>query len=194
MEVRYDIIDVPFFYSSASMKVQQCNFRTSFHHLSGPWKFDENVCMCNTQPLFSIHWHPVCASKRVRKYAHVWVGASVSQRMCLLWRNVFVFVCKKSESLHLPWRACGSWPVLRRILPHWPSGGQRQNNCLYFHTASACSCAWWTIFHTAPWNSCWSREKQRVKEKRRKTCLKHTQSIFKNNLQYNLTSHKRVDL
>lgn len=80
-------------------------------------------------------------------------------------------------NLYSPWRGCGSWPVLRRSPPRWLSGGQRQNSCRCSRRVFACSCASWTVFHTAPGNACRSREEIRVKGKTGAKCVSYKMHI-----------------
>lgn len=135
----------------------------------------------------TVQWNPMCVSKS--KHAQNNVQYVQCTKIRTNKHETFHVHAHKVETLYSPWRGCGSWPVLQRNPPHWLSGGQRQNSCLCSRRAFACSCASWTVFHTAPGHACRSREKNRVKGKGEKY-ISHTDKTFKSycNQHYSDTS------
>lgn len=127
------------------------------------------MCACSTRKSCSHFNDTQC----------VWANGNVWERMCMSgWWLLLDFACTYTNqvAIYSPWRACGSWPVLRRNPPHWPSEGQRQKSCQCSRRAFACSCASWTASHTAPGHAWRSREEDRVKGKRRTASLKHREN------------------
>lgn len=143
--------------------------------------------MLQRSNMFSPSGRTNCLKQSMCKIMYMcgWWLLFVRVCVCVLRRDkkhaTFHVHSHKIEILYSPWRGCGSWPVLRRNPPHWLSGGQRQNRCLYSRRAFACSCASWRVFRTARGHVCRSREKNKVKGKGGKK-VSHTQTKhFKSN-------------
>lgn len=125
----------------------------NFHYLWDSVASLMNIWACVTSSHFT---HTQCVQgSDCKGMCKVW-GWPLLGTVCLLHRNGV----HAPPFQNSPWRGSGSWPALRRNPPRWLSEGQRRSSSLCSRTASACSCACWTAFHTAPENVWRSRDKK----------------------------------